>query len=146
MYHLTRSQGMGDEVKRRIMIETHVLSSAFMDAYYLKAQKMRRLISNDFKAAFENVDVIMLPSAPTAAFGVDDKPSNPVTMYLNDIFTIPSSLAGLPCISVPAALSSSGLPLGMQIVGKALDEYNTLKAAAAIERGCTTINFVPRGF
>lgn len=146
MYELNRSASFGDEVKRRIMIGTYVLSSAFMDAYYLKAQKMRRLISNDFKMAFENVDVVMLPSAPTAAFGVDDKPSNPVTMYLNDIFTIPPSLAGLPCISVPAALSNNGLPLGMQIVGRTLDEYNTLKAAAAIERGCKNINFVPRGF
>lgn len=146
MYELTRSSGFGEEVKRRIMIGAYVLSSAFMDAYYLKAQKMRRLISNDFKAAFDKADVIMLPSAPSVAFGINEKQDNPVTMYLNDIFTIPASLAGLPCISVPAALSAQGLPLGMQIVGKPLDEYNTLKAAAAIERAVKTINFIPRGF
>lgn len=146
MYELTRSSGFGAEVKRRIMVGTYVLSATFMDAYYLKAQKMRRLISNDFKKAFEIADVIMLPSAPTAAFGVTEKQDNPVTMYLNDIFTIPASLAGLPCMSVPAALSSKGLPLGMQIIGKAMDEYNTLRVAAAIERASNNINFVPRGF
>jgi aspartyl-tRNA(Asn)/glutamyl-tRNA(Gln) amidotransferase subunit A len=146
MYELTRSAGFGAEVKRRIMIGTYVLSSAFMDAYYLKAQKMRRLIANDFNSSFKKVDVIMLPSAPTAAFGVNEVQDNPVTMYLNDIFTIPASLAGLPCISVPAALSNKGLPLGMQIIGQPLDEYNTLRAAAAIERACVGIDFKPRGF
>lgn len=146
MYELTRSAGFGAEVKRRIMIGTNVLSSSFMDAYYLKAQKMRRLISNDFNQAFERVDAVMTPSAPSAAFGLNEKQDDPVTMYLNDIFTIPASLAGLPCISVPAALSAKGLPLGMHIIGKAFDEYNTLKVAAAIERGCASINFIPRGF
>ncbi|MGI4776190.1 MAG: Asp-tRNA(Asn)/Glu-tRNA(Gln) amidotransferase subunit GatA [Janthinobacterium lividum] len=146
MYELTRSSGFGTEVKRRIMIGGYVLSSSFMDAYYLKAQKMRRLISNDFRDAFKEIDVIMLPSTPSTAFAADQKQDNPVTMYLNDIFTIPASLAGLPCISVPAALSKNGLPLGMQIIGKTLDEYSTLRAAAAIERASAHINFTPRGF
>ncbi len=146
MYTLTRSKGFGEEVKRRIMIGTHVLSSAFMDAYYLKAQKMRRLIANDFKNAFAKTQVILLPSAPSAAFGVDEKQDNPVTMYLNDIFTIPASLAGLPCISVPSALTSQNLPLGMQIIGPALDEYNVIKIARAIERSVSHLNFTPKGF
>jgi aspartyl-tRNA(Asn)/glutamyl-tRNA(Gln) amidotransferase subunit A len=145
LYEMTRSSGFGAEVKRRIIIGTYVLSSAFIDAYYHKAQKIRRLISNDFNKAFENADAILLPSAPTPAFGVNDKQDNPVTMYLNDIFTIPSSLAGLPCMSVPAALTKSNLPLGMQIIGKALDEYNTLRVGASIERSCSGIDFTPRG-
>ncbi|WPY00913.1 Aspartyl/glutamyl-tRNA(Asn/Gln) amidotransferase subunit A [Candidatus Trichorickettsia mobilis] len=146
LYSLTRSEGFGAEVKRRIMIGTYVLSAAFMDAYYLKAQKVRRLIANDFKTAFTTVDAIILPSAPSAAFGVNERQDNPVTMYLNDIFTIPASLAGLPCISVPAALSAHGLPLGMQIIGSTLDEYNVLKVAAAIERTRSNVNFIPGGF
>jgi aspartyl-tRNA(Asn)/glutamyl-tRNA(Gln) amidotransferase subunit A len=142
MYEKTRTAGFGAEVKRRIMIGTYLLSSAFMDAYYLKAQKIRRLISDDFKKAFAQVEAIILPSAPSEAFNLGEKQDNPVTMYLNDLFTIPASLAGLPCCSVPAALSSRGLPLGMQVIGKALDEYNTLKVAAAIERGSRNISFV----
>ncbi|WP_341761860.1 Asp-tRNA(Asn)/Glu-tRNA(Gln) amidotransferase subunit GatA [Candidatus Tisiphia endosymbiont of Thecophora atra] len=142
MYEKTRTAGFGAEVKRRIMIGTYLLSSAFMDAYYLKAQKIRRLISDDFKKAFAQVEAIILPSAPSEAFNLGEKQDNPVTMYLNDLFTIPASLAGLPCCSVPAALSSRGLPLGMQVIGKALDEYNTLKVAAAIERGSRDISFV----
>ncbi|WP_341753665.1 Asp-tRNA(Asn)/Glu-tRNA(Gln) amidotransferase subunit GatA [Candidatus Tisiphia endosymbiont of Dioctria rufipes] len=142
MYEKTRTAGFGAEVKRRIMIGTYLLSSVFMDAYYLKAQKIRRLISDDFKKAFAQVEAIILPSAPSEAFNLGEKQDNPVTMYLNDLFTIPASLAGLPCCSVPAALSSRGLPLGMQVIGKALDEYNTLKVAAAIERGSRDISFV----
>ncbi|WP_342279004.1 Asp-tRNA(Asn)/Glu-tRNA(Gln) amidotransferase subunit GatA [Candidatus Tisiphia endosymbiont of Myopa tessellatipennis] len=142
MYEKTRTAGFGAEVKRRIMIGTYLLSSAFMDAYYLKAQKIRRLILDDFKKAFAQVEAIILPSAPSEAFNLGEKQDNPVTMYLNDLFTIPASLAGLPCCSVPAALSSRGLPLGMQVIGKALDEYNTLKVAAAIERGSRDISFV----
>ncbi|MFP3018339.1 MAG: Asp-tRNA(Asn)/Glu-tRNA(Gln) amidotransferase subunit GatA [Candidatus Tisiphia sp.] len=142
MYEKTRTAGFGAEVKRRIMIGTYLLSSAFMDAYYLKAQKIRRLISDDFKKAFAQVEAIILPSAPSEAFNLGEKQDNPVTMYLNDLFTIPASLAGLPCCSVPAELSSRGLPLGMQVIGKALDEYNTLKVAAAIERGSRNISFV----
>lgn len=145
MYIMTRSEGFGAEVKRRIMIGTHVLSSAFIDAYYLKAQKIRRLIANDFKKAFEQADIILLPSAPSPAFEIGKKQDNPITMYLNDIFTIPASLAGLPCISVPAGLSSEGLPLGMQVIGHAFDEYNTLRGAAALERA-VGISFKARGY
>ncbi len=146
LYRFTRTEGFGEEVKRRIMIGTYVLSSSHMDAYYLKAQKVRRLIANDFKNAYEKVDVIMLPSTPTAAFGMNDNQEDPLTMYLNDIFTIPASLAGLPCSSVPAALNSENLPLGMQIVAPALDEYNVLRASAVIERAVKNLDFTPGGF
>lgn len=146
LYTLSRTEGFGDEVKRRIMIGMYVLSASQMDAYYIKAQKARRLIANDFDAAYQKCDVILLPSTPTPAFEIGANQNDPVSMYLNDLFTIPASLAGLPCMSVPAALSSSGLPLGMQIVGKALDEYSVLRAAAAIERGAKNLNFVPKGY
>lgn len=145
MYEMTRTEGFGDEVKRRIMIGTHVLSSGFKNAYYTKAQKVRRMISNDFKSAFEKVDVIALPSAPTPAFRMNEKITDPTTMYLNDIFTIPASLAGLPAMSVPAGFSSNGLPLGMQIVSKAFDELSMLKAAREIERSLN-LNLNPRGY
>ena len=146
LYSLTRTEGFGEEVKRRIMVGTYVLSSSHMDAYYLKAQKVRRLIANDFKNAYDKVDVIMLPSTPTAAFGINDNQDDPLTMYLNDIFTIPASLAGLPCSSVPAGLSSKGLPLGMQLVAPLFDEYRVLQASAAIERAVKDLNFTPGGF
>ncbi|PCJ27136.1 MAG: Asp-tRNA(Asn)/Glu-tRNA(Gln) amidotransferase GatCAB subunit A [Rickettsiales bacterium] len=146
MYIQTRTEGFGEEVKRRIMIGTYVLSSSHMDAYYTKAQRVRRLISNDFKDAYQKADVILLPSTPTAAFGIHDNQDDPRAMYLNDLFTIPASLAGLPCASVPAALSVSGLPLGMQLVAPALDEYNVLRASAVIERATSDIDFTPKGF
>ncbi len=142
MYNEIRTCGFGYEVKRRIMIGTYLLSSAFMDAYYLKAQKIRRLISDDFKKAFTQVEAIVLPTTPSEAFNLGEKQDHPVTMYLNDLFTIPASLAGLPCCSIPAAISSRRLPLGMQVIGKALDEYNTLKVASAIERGANNISFI----
>jgi len=145
LYRVTRGESFGKEVKRRIMMGTYVLSSSHMDSYYLKAQKVRRLIVNDFKNAYQKVDVIMLPSAPIPAFGIDDNQDDPLTMYLNDIFTIPASLAGLPCASVPASLTTEGLPLGMQIIAPALDEYSVLKSAAAIERA-VKLDFIPRGF
>jgi aspartyl-tRNA(Asn)/glutamyl-tRNA(Gln) amidotransferase subunit A len=145
MYEFTRSEGFGDEVKRRIMIGTALLSSGFYDSYYAKAQKMRRLIYNDFADAFKKVDAILMPTAPTAALKVGQKVTNPVEVYLNDIFTIPPSLAGLPCISVPAALNAEGLPIGMQIITKSCDEYGLIKVSAAFERA-TNISFVPRGF
>jgi aspartyl-tRNA(Asn)/glutamyl-tRNA(Gln) amidotransferase subunit A len=145
MYEMTRSEGFGDEVKRRIMIGTYVLSSGFIDAYYTKAQQVRRLIYNDFIKAFEKVDAIIMPSAPSEAFAVDIKQDDPTTMYLNDIFTIPPSLAGLPASSVPAALSKNGLPLGMQIVGKHFDEEMVVRVSAAIERNIN-LNFRPKGF
>lgn len=145
MYSLTRSSGFGAEVKRRIMIGTYVLSSGFFDAYYTKAQKIRRLIANDFANAFKDVEAIVLPSAPTEAFALDVPQDNPVTMYLNDIFTIPSSLAGLPAISVPVSYSKRNLPLGMQIIGNKLDEYNVIRVANALENSVKT-DFIPRGF
>lgn len=145
MYYLTRSSGFGSEVKRRIMIGTYVLSSGFFDAYYIKAQKIRRLIANDFTAAFKDVEAILLPTTPTAAFPLDIPQDNPVTMYLNDIFTIPASLAGLPTISVPTSYSKDNLPLGMQIIGNKLDEYNVIRVASALENSIKT-DFIPRGF
>ena len=144
MYEATRSAGFGMEVKRRIMIGAYVLSAGFRDAYYIKAQKVRRIMANEFNTSFEKVDTILLPSAPTPAFGFNEKHENPVTMYLNDIFTIPASLAGLPAMSVPVDMQN-GLPLGMQVVGKALDEYTMIKVAAALERG-VMVNFVAKGF
>ncbi|KAJ6644921.1 Glutamyl-tRNA(Gln) amidotransferase subunit A, partial [Pseudolycoriella hygida] len=135
MYEMVRSIGFGAEVKRRIMIGTYLLSSSLIDDYYLKAQKIRRLVAEDFNKAFKEVSAIILPTTPTEAFNLGEKQDNPVTMYLNDLFTIPASLAGLPCCSVPTSLSSRGLPLGMQIIGKPLNEYDTLRVAAAIERG-----------
>ncbi|MFA1688933.1 Asp-tRNA(Asn)/Glu-tRNA(Gln) amidotransferase subunit GatA [Candidatus Rickettsia barbariae] len=146
MYEMTRSTGFGEEVKRRIMIGTYVLSSSGMDAYYLKAQKVRRLVANDFNNAFAKVDAILLPAAPTAAFKIGEKQNDPTIMYLNDLFTIPANLAGLPCASVPAGLSARGLPLGIQIIGKQLDEYTVLQVASTIESGVKHIKFEPKGF
>jgi aspartyl-tRNA(Asn)/glutamyl-tRNA(Gln) amidotransferase subunit A len=145
MYQLTRSQGMGDEVKRRIMIGTYVLSSENISAYYTKAQQVRRLIYNDFINAFEKVDAIIMPSAPNEAFPLNVKQDDPTLMYLNDVFTIPASLAGLPAMSVPAAMSNNGLPLGMQIVGRHFDEETIVSVGSAIEKNIN-INFTPRGF
>lgn len=133
MYSATRAAGFGAEVKRRIMIGTYVLSAGFYDAYYTQAQKVRALISRDFDRAFEDCDVLLTPTAPSAAFAFGDK-ADPLEMYLNDVFTVPSSLAGLPAMSVPAGLSPAGLPLGLQIIGRALDETGVLNAGYAIER------------
>ncbi|MBF0248380.1 MAG: Asp-tRNA(Asn)/Glu-tRNA(Gln) amidotransferase subunit GatA [Alphaproteobacteria bacterium] len=133
MYMNTRGEGFGHEVQRRILIGTYALSSGYYDAYYIKAQKVRTLIANDFKAAFEDVDVILTPTAPTPAFALGEKQEDPVAMYLNDVFTVPTSLAGLPGISVPAGLSKSGLPLGLQLIGRAFDEETLLRAAHAVE-------------
>ncbi len=146
LYTFTRTEGFGEEVKRRIMLGTYVLSSSHMDAYYLKAQKVRRLVANDFKEAYEKVDIIMLPSTPSAAFAIGANQSDPITMYLNDMYTIPASLAGLPCSSVPAALSQNGLPLGMQLVANSFDEYSLVKASGALERAMKHLNFTARGF
>lgn len=134
MYEQTRAAGFGKEVKRRIMIGTYVLSAGYYDAYYKKAQRVRWLIAEDFRKAFEQVDVILTPTAPSAAFGFDYKPTNPVEMYLNDVFTVPTSLAGLPAISIPAGLSKDGLPLGLQIIGKAFDEESVLNTAYGLEQ------------
>ncbi len=132
LYEKTRAEGFGDEVKRRIMIGTYVLSSGYYDAYYTRAQKVRRLINRDFEQAFEQVDAILTPTTPSPAFGLGEK-SDPLEMYLQDIFTVTVNMAGLPGISVPAGLSSDGLPLGLQLIGKAFDEANLLNTAYALE-------------
>jgi aspartyl-tRNA(Asn)/glutamyl-tRNA(Gln) amidotransferase subunit A len=133
MYAATRADGFGPEVKRRIMIGTYVLSAGFYDAYYTQAQKVRTLIARDFEQAFASCDVILAPTAPSAAFGLGEKTADPLSMYLNDVFAVPASLAGLPAMSVPAALNREGLPLGLQIIGKAFDEQGVLNAGLAIE-------------
>ena len=134
MYAATRAAGFGAEVKRRILIGTYVLSAGFYDAYYTQAQKVRTLISRDFARAFEQVDVILAPTAPTAAFALGEKSADPLAMYLNDVFAVPASLAGLPAMSVPAGLNREGLPLGLQVIGKPFDEQGVLNAGLAIER------------
>ena len=133
MYAATRAAGFGDEVKRRILIGTYVLSAGFYDAYYTQAQKVRTLIARDFDLAWEKCDLLLTPTAPSAAFGLGEKSDDPLAMYLNDVFTVPTSLAGLPAMSVPGGLDAQGLPLGLQIIGKALDEQTVLNAGLAIE-------------
>ena len=134
MYAATRAAGFGDEVKRRIMIGTYVLSAGFYDAYYTQAQKVRTLIAQDFENAWERCDLLLTPTAPSAAFTLGEKSDDPLAMYLNDVFTVPSSLAGLPAMSVPGGLDAGGLPLGLQIIGKPLDEQGVLNAGLAIEQ------------
>ena len=141
MYELTRAAGFGAEVKRRILIGTYVLSAGYYDAYYVRAQRLRSLILRDFTQAFEKVDAILAPATPSAAFGPNDKTDDPVAMYLNDIFTVPVNLAGLPGISVPAGLSAEGLPLGLQVIGRAFDEATVLRVAGVVE---TAANFTAR--
>ncbi len=133
MYEKTRAEGFGDEVKRRIMIGTYALSSGYYDAYYIKAQKVRRLIANDFIEAFKQCDSLLTPTAPSAAFAIGENEDDPIKMYLNDVFTVPASLAGLPGMSVPAGKDSNGLPLGLQVIGKAWDEEMVFKVAQTIE-------------
>jgi aspartyl-tRNA(Asn)/glutamyl-tRNA(Gln) amidotransferase subunit A len=134
MYAATRAAGFGPEVKRRILIGTYVLSAGFYDAYYTQAQKVRALIARDFEEAFGQVDVILAPTAPSAAFALGDKSADPLEMYLNDVFSVPASLAGLPAMSVPAGLGGEGLPLGLQLIGRAFDEQGVLNAGLAIEQ------------
>ena len=134
MYERSRAAGFGAEVKRRIMIGTYVLSAGYYDAYYLKAQKIRALILQDFTQAFTKVDALLTPTAPSAAFGIGEKMDDPVTMYLNDVFTVPASLAGVPAMSVPAGLDSQGLPLGLQIIGRHFDEETVFAVGAALEQ------------
>ena len=133
MYAATRAAGFGAEVKRRILIGTYVLSAGFYDAYYTQAQKVRTLISQDFAKTFEECDVILAPTTPTASFALGEKSDDPLSMYLNDVFAVPASLAGLPAMSVPAGLNREGLPLGLQIVGKPFHEQGVLNAGLAIE-------------
>jgi len=132
MYSATRSAGFGAEVKRRIMIGTYVLSAGFYDAYFTKAQKVRTLIKQDFAKAFEHCDLILTPTAPSAAFGIGET-TDPLAMYLNDVFAVPASLAGLPAMSVPGGLDKQGLPLGLHLIGNELDEQGVLNAGMAIE-------------
>ncbi|MGB1077266.1 MAG: Asp-tRNA(Asn)/Glu-tRNA(Gln) amidotransferase subunit GatA [Bdellovibrionales bacterium] len=133
-YAKTRGAGFGDEVKRRIMIGAYVLSAGYYDAYYIKAQKVRRLIRDDFVKAYEKCDVILTPTAPSGAFPIGENEDDPIKMYLNDVFTVPTSIAGLPGISVPAGLNQDGLPLGLQIIGKAWDEATLFNVANTIEK------------
>ena len=133
MYAATRAAGFGAEVRRRIMIGTYVLSAGFYDAYFTKAQKVRTLIKRDFAEAFKECDIILTPTAPSAAFGLGEKMSDPLAMYLNDVFAVPASLAGLPAMSVPGGLDGQGLPLGLHLIGRELDEQGVLNAAMAIE-------------
>jgi aspartyl-tRNA(Asn)/glutamyl-tRNA(Gln) amidotransferase subunit A len=133
MYAATRAAGFGHEVKRRIMIGTYVLSAGYYDAYYTQAQKVRTLIARDFAQAFEKVDVILAPTTPTSAFALGEVSEDPLSMYLNDVFSVPASLAGLPAMSVPAGLDRNGLPLGLQVIGRAFDEQGVLNAGLAIE-------------
>jgi aspartyl-tRNA(Asn)/glutamyl-tRNA(Gln) amidotransferase subunit A len=133
LYEKSRGEGFGAEVQRRILIGTYVLSAGYYDAYYARAQKLRSLIKRDFEEAFEICDVLLTPATPGPAFGVGAKTSDPVEMYLQDVFTVTVNLAGLPGISVPAGLTENGLPLGLQLIGKAFDEGTLLRAAQAIE-------------
>ena len=134
MYEQTRGEGFGKEVKRRILIGTYVLSAGYYDAYYLKAQKVRKLIANDFNEAFKECDFIVTPTAPSAAFPLNEKKQDPIKMYLNDVFTVPASLAGLPGISIPFGKDKNNLPLGIQILGKHFDEQLVFNVALSLER------------
>ncbi|MFO1241799.1 MAG: Asp-tRNA(Asn)/Glu-tRNA(Gln) amidotransferase subunit GatA [Rickettsiales bacterium] len=134
LYEKTRAAGFGKEVKRRIMIGTYVLSAGYYDAYYKKAQSLRGLIIRDFRQAFEKVDVLLTPTTPSAAFAIGEEPKDPVTMYLNDVFTVPASMAGLPGISLPAGLSKDGLPLGLQLLANSFEEEKLFQVAGALEQ------------
>jgi aspartyl-tRNA(Asn)/glutamyl-tRNA(Gln) amidotransferase subunit A len=133
-YENTRAAGFGAEVQRRILIGTYVLSAGYYDAYYLRAQKVRQRIAQDFREAFNDVDAILTPATPSAAFGLGEKGGDPVAMYLNDIFTVTANLTGLPALALPAALDKQGLPLGLQVIGKALDEESVFAVSAALEK------------
>ena len=134
MYENTRAAGFGDEVKRRILIGTYVLSAGYYDAYYLKAQRVRSRIVEDFKNAWNSCDLLLTPATPSSAFGIGENLDDPLAMYLNDVFTVPASLAGLPGISVPAGLDSKGLPLGLQLLGRPFDEETVLRGAHVLEQ------------
>jgi len=144
MYAKTRAAGFGEEVQRRIMIGTYVLSAGYYDAYYLKAQRVRRLIRDDFDTVFQTVDAILTPATPTAAFAVGRKVDDPVTNFLNDVFTVPANLAGLPGMVVPAGLNGDGLPLGLQLLGRPFDEA-TLYAAGQVLEDSAGFTATPTG-
>ncbi|MGI4852129.1 MAG: Asp-tRNA(Asn)/Glu-tRNA(Gln) amidotransferase subunit GatA [Janthinobacterium lividum] len=144
MYKSTRAAGFGAEVKRRILIGTYVLSAGFYDAYYVKAQKIRRLIAQDFEQAYQKVDVILTPTTPTPAFAIGEQPKDSITMYMNDVLTVPVNLAGLPAVSIPTGYTSQGLPLGLQIIAPAFEEGKMLNAAYALEQAAgfvTTLKY-----
>ncbi len=144
MYSKTRAEGFGDEVKRRVMIGAYVLSAGYYDAYYIKAQKVRRLILQDFEKAYETCDAILTPTAPSAAFAIGENEDDPIKMYLNDVFTVTANLAGIPAISVPAGLDAQGLPLGLQIIGKAWDEEMVFRVGGVIEEAAQ-FSAMPKG-
>ena len=145
MYEKTRSVGFGDEVKRRILIGTYVLSSGYYDAYYIKAQKIRSLIKSDFNQAFEKVDAILTPSTPSTAFEIENEPTDPVQTYLNDIFTVPINLAGIPAISIPFANDENDLPIGLQLITNSFVEQKLLNIAKNVQ---DTVNYesVPKNW
>ena len=147
LYERTRAAGFGAEVQRRILIGTYVLSAGYYDAYYLKAQKVRTLITRDFEQVFADVDALLTPTAPSAAFAQGENMDDPIAMYLNDVFTVPASIAGVPAISVPAGLDSNGLPLGLQVIGKSFDEETVFAVAGVLERaaGFTALPSVRAG-
>jgi aspartyl-tRNA(Asn)/glutamyl-tRNA(Gln) amidotransferase subunit A len=146
MYRRTRAQGFGPEVKRRIMIGTYVLSHGYYDAYYLQAQRLRRVIAEDFKRCFDDCDVIAGPVAPSVAWRLSEKRDDPLANYLADIFTLPASLAGLPGMSVPAGFGEAGLPVGLQLIGNYFDEARLLHAAHAFQQASDWHVRVPPGF
>jgi aspartyl-tRNA(Asn)/glutamyl-tRNA(Gln) amidotransferase subunit A len=145
MYEKTRAEGFGKEVRRRVMIGTYVLSAGYYDAYYLKAQRLRTLIARDFDRAFKDVDVILTPSTPSAAFAEGENTDDPIQMYLNDVFTVTANLVGLPGISVPGGLDSQGLPLGLQLIGRAFDEETLFRVGGVIE-SCANFTAKPAGY
>jgi len=147
MYENTRAAGFGAEVKRRVLIGTYVLSAGYYDAYYLRAQKVRALILRDFTEVFAHVDALVTPTAPSAAFAQGERMDDPVKMYLNDVFTVPANMAGIPGLSVPAGLDAEGLPLGLQVLGKPFDEETVFAVGAALERaaGLTAVPAVWAG-
>ena len=144
VYERSRAEGFGDEVKRRILIGAYVLSAGYYDAFYLKAQKVRRRIADDFTAAFGEVDALLTPTAPSAAFALGDRLSDPVAMYLNDVFAVTTNLAGLPGLSLPAGLSAEGLPLGLQLIGRHLDEETLFSLGAVMEEAAAFGHRPPR--
>jgi aspartyl-tRNA(Asn)/glutamyl-tRNA(Gln) amidotransferase subunit A len=144
MYCRTRAEGFGAEVKRRILVGTYVLSHGYYDAYYLQAQKVRRLIARDFAQAFERCDVILGPAAPTTAFEIGAKADDPVQMYLNDVFTVPASLAGLPGMSIPCGFDARGLPVGLQLMGPHFSEARLLGVAARYQQATDWHLRIPR--